>query len=135
MTAFSSSSFAIPASRRNGEPNAGPGARGGWEVVRPFEELEPELEFPLVMIRPLCHRDIHFLLCIRNDSLISTWIVATIGQRRTGGEDERAITWRWEEVDEDRDFLRRVMVLGSESPRLPVGPILLRPPRISQETR
>ena len=40
--------------------------------------------------------------------------------------------WRWEEVDEDRDFLRRVMVSGSESPLLPVGPILLHPPRISQ---
>ena len=84
------------------------------------------------MIRPLYHRDIRFLLCSRNDSLILTWIVATIGGRRTGGDDERAITWGYEEVDEERDFLRREMVLGSESFSLRVRPILLHPPRISQ---
>ena len=38
----------------------------------------------------------------------------------------------YEEVDEERDFLRRKMVLGSESFRLRVRPNLLHPPRISQ---
>ena len=78
------------ASHRNGKPNVGPGARGGEKVVRPLEELEPELEFPLVTTRLLCRRDICFLPCFRNDSLILTWIVATTGARRAGEDDERA---------------------------------------------
>ena len=47
--AYPSSSSASPPSRRNGDPNAGLGARGGGDVARLFvdELVDPELECPL----------------------------------------------------------------------------------------
>ena len=63
--AYSSSSSASPARRRNDEPNARLGARGRGDIVRLLVEelvVEPELELPLpTVIRPLCRRNICFL--------------------------------------------------------------------------
>ena len=76
LTASHPSSYsASPASCRNGEPDAGPGARGGSEVVRLIvgEIVEQDLELrPPTVMRPFRRRDIHFLFCFSNYSLIST---------------------------------------------------------------
>jgi hypothetical protein len=113
---YSSSSSTSPASRRNGEPNAEPGARGGGDAVRLLvdELVDPELELPLPMvIRPLCRRDICFLFCFSSDSSISTWIVASIGAWRMGGGDEgRTSTWCCEVDDVERGFFRCVTGVG-----------------------
>ena len=98
-TVYSSSSSASPKSRRNGDPKAGRCARGGDVARLLIDELvDLELECPLptasvTLIRPLC-RDMRFLFDFRNDSSISTWIVATIGACRIceGGDDWRGST-------------------------------------------
>ena len=124
IASYSSSSSASPASRRNGDPNAGLGARGGGDVTLLLVEelVDPELECPLptalvTLIRPLCHRDIRFLFDFSNDSPISTWIVATIGacRSRGGGDDWRASTCVERDtdgVDRGFKFLRRVTGVG-----------------------
>jgi hypothetical protein len=96
-TAAYSSSSASPASRRNGEPKAGLGARGGGDVVQLLvdELVDPDLELPVpTVIRPLCRRDIRFLFCFSSDSSISTWIVATIGAWRRGEGRMRGVPAR-----------------------------------------
>ena len=119
--AYSSSSSASPASRRNGDPKAGLGACGGGDVVRLLDELvDPELECPLptasvTLISPLCRRDIRFLFDFSNDSSISTWIVATIGACRScgGGGDWRASTCvGWDTDGVEWGFFRRVTGIG-----------------------
>ena len=77
--AYSSSSSAGPESRRNGDPKAGLGGRGGGDVARLLvdELVDPELECPLptalvTLIGSLCHRD----MCFR---VLFDWVVATIG--------------------------------------------------------
>ena len=47
---------------------------------------------------------------------MSTCIVSTIGGRRTGGDDGCASTWRCEEDEVVRGFLRRVTGVGLSEP-------------------
>ena len=106
--------------RRNGEPNAGLGGRRGGEAARLLDELEAEPELTLLpelvtLIRPLWRRDIRLLPCFSNDSLMSTWIVATIGAGRIGrGGGGKVGVSRWGRDDDDveRGFLRRMTSVG-----------------------
>ena len=89
--------------------------------------VEPELEWPHpTVIRPLCRRDIRFLLYFSNDSSMSTWVVATIGACGRGrGVPARGL----------RGIRRRARLLavcgGFDSDSLQVH---LHPLRISQES-
>ena len=116
IASYSSSSSASAASRRNGEPNAGLGGRRG-EVPRPLDELEAELELTLplelvTLMRPLWRRDMRFLPCFSNDSLMSTWIVATIGADNVGGDTAGAGAGARDGDDVERDFLRHMRGVG-----------------------
>jgi hypothetical protein len=62
-------------------------------------------------MRPLWRRDMRFLPCFSNDSLISTWIVATIGGGNVGGDTVGAGAGVRED-DVERDFLRRITGVG-----------------------
>ena len=117
MASYSSSPSVSAASRRNGEPNAGLGGRRGGVAPRPLDELEVELELTLplelvTLMRPLWRRDMRFLPCFSNDSLISTWIVATIGGGNVGGDTVGAGAGAREDDDVERDFLRRITGVG-----------------------
>ena len=117
IASYTSSSSASAASRRNGEPNAGLGGRRGGETPRPLDELEAELELTLpqelvTLMRPLWRRDTRFLPCFSNDSLISTWIVATIGRGNVGGDTIGAGAGTRDDDDVERDFLRRMTGVG-----------------------
>ena len=113
--AYSSSSSASPAERRNGEPNTRLGARGvghratlgGRAGSRTRarvahaggDKAAPPPRYTFLVLR----------------SSMSTWIIATIGACRSmrGGGEERASTWGCEaDVDVERGFSRRVTGVG-----------------------
>jgi len=69
-------------------------------------------------MRPLWRRDMRFLPCFSNDSLISTWIVAIIGGGNVGGDTAAAGAGARDDDDDDveRDFLRRMTGVGLLEP-------------------
>ena len=86
-----------------------------------MDELEAELELTLplelvTLIRPLWRRDMRFLPCFSNASLISTWIVATIGGGNVGGDTVGADAGVRDDDDDgddvEHDFFRRMTGVG-----------------------